>query len=83
MQISKKDDQALATIGRLAGYNPIRAKSVALKMSFENQELELEVHSFWNSVQIRNTLDGLSVKYNQTSVVMEHWLEAFMVKATK
>lgn len=77
MQISKKDDQALATIGRLAGYNPRLAKSVALKMSFENQELELEVHSFWNSVQIQDATIGPLKKPKKTSIAMEHWLAAF------
>ncbi len=77
MQISKKDDQALATIGRLAGYNPILARSVALKMSFENQELETEVHTFWKSVQIQDATICEPKKPQKTSIAMEHWLAAF------
>ena len=91
MCLSKRDDQTLATMGRIASYKPEVASNFALNADFDNQELRESVKSFWENKfkeeQLRNkklfciALSELEAQsedpYNKLII---HWLEAFNEK---
>ena len=93
MCLSKRDDQTLATMGRIASYKPSMASQFAHKANFDNNDLKSSVISFWDD---KITNEGFKDKKSFCSALHKlvsseyksepynkliiHWVEAFNEK---
>jgi len=85
MYISKRDDQSLATIGRIANFDSSLAKKFAHSVEFTDKKLQAAVEAFWTSIPEEGHAD--KEKFSQqireakgkdkyTKIIL-HWLKIF------
>lgn len=95
MCLTKRDDQTLATMGRLASYKPEMASAFAHSAKFDNSELQQSVVKFWDetirperlaSKQVFcRALNEIESKENNNNVehyekLILHWVGSFSDK---
>jgi hypothetical protein len=96
MCLSKRDDQTLATMGRIASYKPKMASNFAHQVHFDNDELRESVHKFWD-LKIKEdgqqdkesfcralkTIGSVPDSMGPFDKLIVHWLEAFSEKCER
>lgn len=93
MCLSKRDDQTLATMGRLASYKPEMASAFAHSARFDNAELKDSVVKFWDETikperitskmvfcRALNQIENETQNIKPYDKLILHWLESFSDK---
>lgn len=96
MCLTKRDDQTLATMGRLASYKPEMASAFAHSARFDNADLQQSVVRFWdetikperltNKQAFCNALNEIENNKNNIEhyeKLILHWVESFSDKCVQ